>query len=187
MKFISDSLVCKCLWQWYGHFDTASVLHHVYGFMNFSQWQRRGMGAIITFPMGMIMHSVVNFLSNVPIDSFIVANVETFRLLSKEWPEQIKLKCIKSNWRCGSCQFIYIRITILQIVSRWLITEWDITRVLYFGPRVRYVKLWVAHAPGTLGTFSPPPRVSDPDIHHGTCHDACWDSQLAVFFESGGG
>ena len=37
------------------------------------------------------------------------------------------------------------------------------------GPLARYVKLWVAHAPGMPGTFSPPPRVSDPDIHHGTC------------------
>ena len=27
----------------------------------------------------------------------------------------------------------------------------------------------VAHAPGMAGTFSPPPRVSDPDMHHGTC------------------
>ena len=25
------------------------------------------------------------------------------------------------------------------------------------------------HAPGILGMFSPPPRVSDPDMHHGTC------------------
>ena len=34
------------------------------------------------------------------------------------------------------------------------------------GPLARYVKLRVAHAPGT---FSPPPWVSDPDMHHGTC------------------
>ena len=26
-----------------------------------------------------------------------------------------------------------------------------------------------AHAPGIPGTFSPPARVSDPDMHHGTC------------------
>ena len=26
-----------------------------------------------------------------------------------------------------------------------------------------------AHAQGMTGTFSPPPRVSDPDMHHGTC------------------
>ena len=33
----------------------------------------------------------------------------------------------------------------------------------------RYVKLWVVHAPGMPGTFSPLPRVSDPDIKLGTC------------------
>ena len=37
------------------------------------------------------------------------------------------------------------------------------------GPLARYIKLWVAHAPGMPRTFSPPPRVSDPDMHHGTC------------------
>ena len=37
------------------------------------------------------------------------------------------------------------------------------------GPLARYVKLRVTHAPGMPGTFSPPPRVSDPDMHHGTC------------------
>ena len=39
----------------------------------------------------------------------------------------------------------------------------------YHGPFTRYVKLRVAHAPGMPGTFSPPPRVSDPDMHHGEC------------------
>ena len=33
----------------------------------------------------------------------------------------------------------------------------------------RYLKLRVAHAPRMPGTFSPPPRVSDPVMHHGTC------------------
>ena len=37
------------------------------------------------------------------------------------------------------------------------------------GPLASYVKLRVAHASGMPGTFSPPPRVSDPDMHHGTC------------------
>ena len=36
-------------------------------------------------------------------------------------------------------------------------------------PLTRYVNLRVAHAPGMRGTFSPPPRFSDPDMHHGTC------------------
>ena len=30
-------------------------------------------------------------------------------------------------------------------------------------------KLRVAHAPGMPRTFSPPPWVSDPDMHYGTC------------------
>ena len=37
------------------------------------------------------------------------------------------------------------------------------------GPLTRYLKLRVAHAPGMPGTFSPPPRVTDTDMHHGTC------------------
>ena len=38
-----------------------------------------------------------------------------------------------------------------------------------FGPLARYAKLRVAYAPGMPGTFSPPPGISDPDMHHGTC------------------
>ena len=30
-------------------------------------------------------------------------------------------------------------------------------------------KIAGAHSPGVPGTFSPPPRVSDPDMYHGTC------------------
>ena len=37
------------------------------------------------------------------------------------------------------------------------------------GPLARYVKLWVAHAPGMPGTPSAPPRASDLDMHQGTC------------------
>ena len=39
----------------------------------------------------------------------------------------------------------------------------------FHGPLPRYVKMQVAHAPEMPGTFPPPPRVSDPDMHHGTC------------------
>ena len=38
-----------------------------------------------------------------------------------------------------------------------------------YGPLARCVKWRVAHAPGMPGTFSPPPRVRDPNMHHGTC------------------
>ena len=46
----------------------------------------------------------------------------------------------------------------------------------FFGhwPLARYVKNRVAHAPGMPGTFSPPPRVSDHNMHHGTCMMHVW-------------
>ena len=37
------------------------------------------------------------------------------------------------------------------------------------GPLTRYGNLRVAHAPGMPETFSPPPRVSNPDVHQCTC------------------
>ena len=37
------------------------------------------------------------------------------------------------------------------------------------GSLPRYAKLRVVHASGMPETFSPPLRVSDPDMHHGTC------------------
>ena len=36
------------------------------------------------------------------------------------------------------------------------------------GPLTRYVKMRFAHTPGMPRTFSPPPPVSNPDMHHGT-------------------
>ena len=43
-----------------------------------------------------------------------------------------------------------------------------VSHYLYMAS-ARYVKLRVAHAPGMPGTFSPSLRVSDPDMHQGTC------------------
>ena len=56
-------------------------------------------------------------------------------------------------------------------------TIWTgLNSIIIHGPLARYVKSRVAHAPGMPGTFSPPPRVSDPDMHHGTCvaHVPCY-------------
>ena len=51
---------------------------------------------------------------------------------------------------------------------QWIRCIYDVSHSFH-GPLARYVKLRVAHAPGMPGTFFPPPRVSDPDMHHGTC------------------
>ena len=49
----------------------------------------------------------------------------------------------------------------VMIIHKGLICQWASCQ--------RYLKLLVAHAPGMPRMFSPPPRVSDPDMHHGTC------------------
>ena len=56
------------------------------------------------------------------------------------------------------------------VLSKSCIDPCAACRFLFWhGPLARYVKLRVAHAPGMLGTYSPPSRVSDPDMYHGTC------------------
>ena len=48
--------------------------------------------------------------------------------------------------------------------STWHST-WECQRVLtlwFNGPLTRYAKLWFGHAPGMLGTFSPPPGLPIP-------------------------
>ena len=46
---------------------------------------------------------------------------------------------------------------------------WHKWLLLLHGPLCQIRKTAGAHAPGIPGTFSPPPRVSDPDMHHDTC------------------
>ena len=41
--------------------------------------------------------------------------------------------------------------------------------LVHYVPLARYAKLRAVHAPGMPGTFSPTPRVSDPDMHYGSC------------------
>ena len=56
--------------------------------------------------------------------------------------------------------YLISHVTVSKSMARWH---------LIHGPLTRYAKLRVAHAPGMPGTFSPPPLVSDPDMHQGTC------------------
>ena len=52
----------------------------------------------------------------------------------------------------------------LEVMDLWKANGYKLN-----GPLTRYPKLRIAHAPGMPGAFSPPPLVSDPDMHHGTC------------------
>ena len=66
----------------------------------------------------------------------------------------------------------YIGFTLLQLQTIMCWSRIHREHLIYHhhdGPLTRYVQLWVAHDPGMPGTFSPPPRVSDPDMHYGTC------------------
>ena len=62
---------------------------------------------------------------------------------------------------------------IIKPLGMWCTCWWRNTHmsqgISRYGSLTRSVKLQVAHAPGMPGTFSPPPRVSDPDMHHRTC------------------
>ena len=85
----------------------------------------------------------------------------------------VEMKCQTQCWHCLHMKNLnsyldYLLIFVCKhrvrrmhgVKSTWLVT---------YGPLAKYVKLWVAHAPGMPGTFYPLPRVSDPDMHYGTC------------------
>ena len=63
----------------------------------------------------------------------------------------------------------FVCMSIINTIQRF----WAVK--LLNGSLAKYEKLQVAHAAGMPGTFSPPPRVSDPDMLHGTCvtHMSC--------------
>ena len=64
---------------------------------------------------------------------------------------------------------LMVIVIVIRIIPMVVIADRDLHHLCGHGPLARCVKLRVAHAPGMFGTFSPPPRVSDPDMHHGTC------------------
>ena len=69
-----------------------------------------------------------------------------------------------------TADFLSTKKTILRTVS--IADQVDLLGEYIFisyGPLARYVQLRVAHVPGMPGTFFAPLRVSDPDMHNGTC------------------
>ena len=69
--------------------------------------------------------------------------------------------------------FLFKKIHLKMSSAKWRQLRLGLSGLILFyichEPLIRYVKLRVAHAPGMPGTFSLPPRVSNPDMHHGTC------------------
>ena len=98
-----------------------------------------------------------------------------------QWPQWCLVMCIQLihvSWHAmkHTIQFIdkkyIIMVVTKQFVTHFTYRKWMLhifITVVSHGPLVRYVKLRVAHALGMPGTLTPPPRFSDPDLHHGTC------------------
>ena len=130
----------------------------------------------------------------------------TCTLFFRRTTELVYNDAVKVTWRDNSGLWIYFQALIHGASHSFLIsrrsrrafgeiliaqcnTHWGGITLLdnefsirdWHGPLARYARLRVVHAPGLPGTFSPAPRVSDPDMHHGTC------SLTSDFFEVGGG
>ena len=97
--------------------------------------------------------------------------------VDKKTRTPIKLNC---HWNISSTDYSGLQqrkhhcfASLNLCVAKLIRTKRDsvVERVFmgYHGPLTRYVKFRVAHAPGMPGTFAQAPRVSDPDMHHGTC------------------
>ena len=72
--------------------------------------------------------------------------------------------------------------TNVLLISRHLLN------IVCHGPLTRYVKLWVAHTPGTFSQhhgLAIPTCITARASH--TCHDAYWGRLLTVSFEVGDG
>ena len=84
----------------------------------------------------------------------------------------IWLRLIKHAWtnNAGLCSFCKHAFISSSTDKLWSGIEAVKAGVVFsYGLLTRYIKLWVAHTLGMPGAFSPPPRVSDSDMHHGTC------------------
>ena len=88
-------------------------------------------------------------------------------------------KSTTNNVSHNSCTFFCCECFVFLFGNKWFHTIYLYICILITSlalgqtsdchwPLTRYIKLRVAHAPGMPGTFSPPPRVSNPDMYHGT-------------------
>ena len=55
------------------------------------------------------------------------------------------------------------------LTQSWWNETWACGQHTSLWASCQICKIAGAHAPGISGTFSPPPRISHPDMHHGTC------------------
>ena len=76
------------------------------------------------------------------------------------------------TFRISLCIYFYHKLHLVRYVDNWHESRPDFLvnyadALSWASCQIR--KIAGAHAPGMLGTFSLSPRVSDPDMHYGTC------------------
>ena len=102
--------------------------------------------------------------------------------LNKLWKEQ------SSCSRFATRFVTHVTSLLWHLLHRYIVTLLCVSCL--HGPFAKYVVLWVAHTPGITGSFSPPLRVSYPDMRYGTCvADMPWckpGSLTGRSFEVGG-
>ena len=89
---------------------------------------------------------------------------------AENWPDNGWMLSGKKHFPAVVDLFSSRRLEVYESNELYLLLPFtDSIHNFHHGPLIRYAKLQGAHAPGMPGTFSPPPRVSDPDMHHGPC------------------
>ena len=99
-----------------------------------------------------------------PLDILPLNPTETTRLLDSKWVYSFFVALEKHTYNIDSFNVSYLYLFTSDLGH---ITQYPVNHM--HGPLVRHLKLRVAHASRTPGTFSLPPRFSDLDMHHGTC------------------
>ena len=82
---------------------------------------------------------------------------------------KIQIYFYASSNKIGTKKDVSSKLPVCRRLTIWVEYILPLLPIYCNGPLARSVKLRVAHAPGMPETFPPPTRVSDPDMHHGTC------------------
>ena len=127
----------------------------------------------------MFSHELRSHLLYTCRKSGIIYHIWIPRIALKYLPEVIKPILIELPVKCG-CPAYFLSTKGLAdneyLIPRAHCAAFKCKGIVgnRYGPLARYVKLWVAHAPGMPGMLpchrrQRKPLVSDPGMHHGTC------------------
>ena len=95
----------------------------------------------------------------------------SFKRINSKMSSNWRLFCHGPNGLKWRWHYVLMTLYCVKCVNTMRLDQngWHFAHSIINVPLARYIKLQVPHAPGMPGTFPPPPRVCDPDMHHGTC------------------